>query len=166
MKNIIWSIFTSTVICVLLLTPVSASAEKTRISIEKDRWYLNGGLTYPSTQAEGLLMNVRMVNAVFEDKARSGFDANEYTSEFINQIPVYVAHGVRAFTINLQGGFPGYEGAINSAFKEYTNYNKVREYFLKMVNKAISIDPIKFHKANKYVVVHDKHVTNSWIRWI
>jgi hypothetical protein len=28
----------------------------------------------------------------------------------------YKAKGILAFTINLQGGFPGYEGAINSAF--------------------------------------------------
>jgi hypothetical protein len=90
--------------------------KQTRIAVEKDRWYLNGGLIYLSTQAEGLLMNVRMVNAIFEDKARSGFDANENTSEFIKKIPVYVAHGIRAFTISLQGGFPGYEGAVNSAF--------------------------------------------------
>ena len=27
-----------------------------------------------------------------------------------------MAHGVRAFTICLQGGLPGYEGAVNSAF--------------------------------------------------
>jgi hypothetical protein len=29
----------------------------------------------------------------------------------------YVAHGVRAFTVSLQGGYPGYEGARNSAFR-------------------------------------------------
>jgi len=28
-----------------------------------------------------------------------------------------MAHGICAFTLNLQGGFPGYEGAVNSAFK-------------------------------------------------
>jgi len=116
MTTIIRSIVTSTAVGVLLLAPVSASAEKTRISIVDGQWRLNGRVTYPGTQAEGLLMNVRMVNAVFEDTHRPGFDADENTSEFIKKIPVYVAHGVRAFTINLQGGFPGYEGAINSAF--------------------------------------------------
>ena len=97
-------------------SPRSAGTKHTRVTVKKDRWYLNGRLTYPSTQAEGLLMNVRMVNSVFEDKRRTGFDTDENTSEFIARIPEYVEHGVRAFTINLQGGFPGYEGAVNSAF--------------------------------------------------
>ena len=42
-------------------------------------------------------------------------DAN--TARFIARIPDYVAHGVRAFTVCLQGGMPGYEGAVNSAFQ-------------------------------------------------
>ncbi len=67
-------------------------------------------------------MNVRMVNAVFEDTGaaetehRAGFDPDANTTRFIGLIPEYLAHGVSAFTIGLQGGFPGYEGAVNSAF--------------------------------------------------
>ena len=48
-------------------------------------------------------MNVRMVNAVFEDRNRPDFDPEANTDEFIAQIPDYVAHGVRAFTLCLQG---------------------------------------------------------------
>jgi CubicO group peptidase (beta-lactamase class C family) len=110
------------------------NTEQTRICIERNRWYLNGDLTYPSTQAEGLLMNVRMVNAVFEDKARSGFDADENTNEFIKKITVYLSHGVRAFTISLQGGFPGYEGAINSAFNPD---GSLRKNYLQRVKRVI-----------------------------
>jgi hypothetical protein len=73
-------------------------------------------LTYPAGEAEGLLMNARMVNAVFEDKGRPDFGADENANEFIARIPEYVGRGIRAFTVNLQGGFPGYEGAVNSAF--------------------------------------------------
>ena len=102
---------------VLLLAPVSVRAEKTRISIVDGQWRLNGSVTYPGTAAKGLLMNVRMVNTVFEDKHRPGFDAEENTSEFIARIPEYVAHGIRAFTIKLPGGFRGYEGAANSGFR-------------------------------------------------
>jgi CubicO group peptidase (beta-lactamase class C family) len=90
---------------------------QTRIAIVEGRWHLNGKLTYPGTKAEGLLMNVRMVNATFEDRNRPTFDADANTSEFIAQIPDYVAHGARAFTLSLQGGMPGYEGAVNSAFE-------------------------------------------------
>lgn len=80
------------------------------------RWYINGKITYPGTRAEGLLVNVRMVNAVFEDRNKPEFDPEANTQEFIEKIPIYAAQGVRAFTLNLQGGTPGYEGALNSAF--------------------------------------------------
>ena len=117
MTTIMRSIIASAAVAVLLSAPLSAGSEKTRISVADSRWRLNGRVTYPGTRAEGLLMNVRMVNAVFEDTHRPEFDAEENAGEFTAKLPEYVAHGIRAFTINLQGGFPGYEGAVNSAFK-------------------------------------------------
>jgi len=89
---------------------------QTQVAIIGGRWHLNGKVTYPRSKAEGLLMNVRMVNAVFEDTKRNDFDPDANTAEFVAVLPDYVDHGVRAFTIGLQGGFPGYEGAVNSAF--------------------------------------------------
>ena len=89
---------------------------RTQVGIRSQKWLLNGQLTYPGAKAEGLLLNVRMVNAVFEDRARPEFDAEANTDRFISQLTDYAAHGVRAFTFCLQGGFPGYEGAVNSAF--------------------------------------------------
>jgi len=89
----------------------------TAISIQGNKWYIDQALTYPNSRAEGLLMNVRMVNAVFEDRNRDDFDPEENSGRFIAHIPDYVAHGIRAFTLCLQGGFPGYEGALNSAFE-------------------------------------------------
>jgi CubicO group peptidase (beta-lactamase class C family) len=107
---------------------------RTRVSIKDTRWHLNGHLTYPAAQAEGLLMNVRMVNAVFEDRKRPDFDADGNTDEFIAAIPDYVAHGVRAFTVNLQGGAPGYEGAVNSAFNPD---GSLRKGYLQRVRRVI-----------------------------
>jgi len=97
-------------------TSPSDPPRKTRVSIDGTRWKINGRITYPGARAEGLLMNVRMVNSIFEDRRRPEFDADANTAAFLKQLPDYVAHGVRAFTINLQGGMPGYEGALNSAF--------------------------------------------------
>lgn len=87
-----------------------------RIGIEGTRWTIDGAPTYRGSRAEGLLMNVRMVNAVFEDRNRTELDPDANTDRFIRRIGEYVAHGIRAFTLCLQGGFPGYEGALNSAF--------------------------------------------------
>ena len=88
----------------------------TRIKIVRNRWTINGRVTYPGARAEGLLMNVRMVNSIFEDRKRPDFDADANTAAFVARIPDYAAGGVRAFTVGLQGGMPGYEGAANSAF--------------------------------------------------
>ncbi len=107
---------TKLVAAVLDASPTLAGVPRTRVSIDGRRWRLNGRVTYPGTRAEGLLMNVRMVNAVFEDANRPDFDADANTAEFIARVPEYVANGVRAFTLNLQGGWPGYEGALCSAF--------------------------------------------------
>jgi len=99
------------------LCALSIAAGGTTVSINKTQWQINGQVTYPGTAAEGLLMNARMVNSTFEDAKRPDFDPNENTSRFISKIPQYYACGVRAFTLNLQGGSPGYEGAVNSAFR-------------------------------------------------
>lgn len=115
-----------------LSTP--AGSERTRISIKDTRWHLNGRPTYLGAQAEGLLMNVRMVNAVFEDRKRPDFDADDNSDEFIAAIPDYVARGVRAFTVNLQGGFPGYEGAVNSVFNPN---GSLRKDYLQRVKRVV-----------------------------
>jgi len=99
-----------------LVEPILNAARSTTVSIAGSKWRLGGEVTYRGTKAEGLLMNARMVNAVFEDRGRPDFDAEANTESFIARIPDYVAHGVRAFTLSLQGGDPDYEGAVNSAF--------------------------------------------------
>ena len=93
-----------------------AAAPHVRVAIAGGRWHINGAVTYRGAPAEGLLLNVRMVNAVFEDRAQPDFDPEANTDEFLAHLPDYAAHGVRAFTLCLQGGMPGYEGAVNSAF--------------------------------------------------
>jgi hypothetical protein len=107
---------------------------KTRVAIAEGRWRINGEVTCRGAKAEGLLMNVRMVNAVFEDRKRPDFDPEANTARFLAQVPDYAAHGVRAFTICLQGGFPGYEGAVNSAFNPD---GSLREAYMRRVRRVI-----------------------------
>src|SRR5262249_38144118 len=76
-----------------------AVRRQTRVAIKQDAWYLNDTVTYRGTKAEGRLLNVRMVNAVFEDTKRLEFDAEANTDRFVEKIPAYVSHGVRAFTV-------------------------------------------------------------------
>ena len=116
--------------------PPSSGVTETSVDISGTNFYLNGNITYPGRAAQGKLMNVRMVNSTFEDRSglKAGFDPEANTNEFINAMPSYVDAGVRAFTLNLQGGNPGYEGAINTAF----NWDgSLRSTYLARVERVI-----------------------------
>jgi hypothetical protein len=122
----------------VLAASALAEARRTKVSIAGATWQLNGKVTYPRTAAEGQLMNVRMVNAVFEDANDAtrpkGFDPDVNTRAFIRRLPAYVSQGARAFTISLQGGDPRYEGAVNTAFAPD---GSLRESYLARVARVI-----------------------------
>jgi hypothetical protein len=97
------------------------SETKTVISIQGDRFLIDGSLTYAGRSwrgkpVEGLLFNSRMANAIINDEnpATRGvwsyldgeFTPERNTREFIAALPDYYAHGLRAVSINLQGGSP------------------------------------------------------------
>jgi CubicO group peptidase (beta-lactamase class C family) len=121
----------------VLICQSAAAQPATKVSISNDRWLINGRPTNPGSAAEGLLMNVRMVNATFEDLSgrKPDFDVTANTDQFIANVPDYAAHGINAFTICLQGGMPGYEGAVNSAFRAD---GSLRTTYLKRVERVIS----------------------------
>ena len=56
---------------------------RTRVSLRGARWCINDELTNRGTRAEGLLMNVRMVNAVFEDRRKPDLDPAAITDRFL-----------------------------------------------------------------------------------
>jgi sugar phosphate isomerase/epimerase len=104
------------------------------VSIEGTKWHINGSITNPGTPAEGLLMNVRMVNSTFRDASKKEFDVNGNTDNFIAKIPEYANYGVNAFTLNLQGGMPGYEGAVNSAIRKN---GELRKNYMDRIKRVI-----------------------------
>src|ERR1051325_2471058 len=80
-------------LALVALTALSSHAS-TAISIVDGKWHVNGAPTYRGAKAEGLLMNLRAVNATFEDRKRPEFDADGNTDEFTARIPDSVAHGI------------------------------------------------------------------------
>lgn len=62
---------------------------ETVVSIKGDKWFLNDKIINEGSPAEGLLMNVRMINSVFEDRGDklpiefSDFDPESNTNSFI-----------------------------------------------------------------------------------
>lgn len=106
----------------------------TTVALSENRWFINGRITNPGSPAEGLLMNVRMVNATFEDRGKPDFDSAANTAAFLAQVPQYVSAGVNAFTFCLQGGNPEYEGAVNSAFNPD---GSLRPDYLRRIERVI-----------------------------
>ena len=104
------------------LQPVQRAERKTTIAIDGDRFLINGRPTYEGRKwrgmrIEGLLMNSRMVQGIFDDlnpETRSRWaypdtkewDPERNTREFIAAMPEWRGHGLLGFTINLQGGSP------------------------------------------------------------
>jgi CubicO group peptidase (beta-lactamase class C family) len=117
--------------CVAVQEPFTP---RTRVSLRGGKWCINDEVTNRGTRAEGLLMNVRMVNSVFEDRHKPDRDPEASTDRFLAHVPDYAAHGVNAFTLCLQGGMPGYEGALNSAFEPD---GSLRESYLARTGRVV-----------------------------
>jgi len=103
---------------------------QTRLSIEGIRFLINGEPTYSGCAGvEGLLYNIRTVNATFDDTlgqvdwfdddgSQSGNDHAGYgrwsspgsaeanTRRFVDALPEYRAHGILAVNLDVQGGHP------------------------------------------------------------
>ena len=98
---------------------------KTVVSIEGSGFTIDGrptyaGRSYQGKRIEGLLMNSRVVQAMFDDlnpETRDlwaypdgPWDPDRNTDEFIAALPAWRAAGLLSFTLNLQGGNPrGYQ---------------------------------------------------------
>ena len=90
---------------------------KTVLTVSGRDFYLNGRRTYsdhPGCDAEGLLMNARFVQAIFDDRHNRSrynrfgrsFNPERNTDALIAALPQWYAYGLRAITIGLQGGGP------------------------------------------------------------
>ncbi len=102
--------------------PLAAASPRTTVSIHGDSFLINGrptytGRVYQGRKIEGLLLNVRAVQCIFDDsnpQTRSRWaypdtkqwDPDRNTREFIAALQEWRAHGILAFTVNLQGGSP------------------------------------------------------------
>jgi hypothetical protein len=103
-----------------------AQARRTEVTIRGDAFQINGRPTYAGRsfngkRGEGLLMNVRAVQGIFDDlnpetasrwvyPDTKRWDPDRNTTEFTAAMADWKRHGVLGFTINLQGGSPGFAG--------------------------------------------------------
>ncbi len=132
-------------------------SKRTTVSIKGDEFYINGKPTYEGrywkgNKIQGLLINSRMVQGIFDDlnpETREKFiypdtkewDPDRNTREFVESMDAWHKHGLNSFTINLQGGSPvGYGNQKNWINSAYYEDGKLRPDFMgrleKILNKA------------------------------
>jgi hypothetical protein len=107
---------------VILLNFQKATFGQTIVEIRQDQFYINGRPTYEGRfwkgiKIEGLLLNSRMVQGIFDDlnpetiynwnyPDTKKWVADRNTDEFVRNMRKWKKHGLLSFTINLQGGSP------------------------------------------------------------
>ena len=118
------------VVGILGLACAAGAAEggrKTVVDIKGEAFLINGKATYEGRvwrgmKIEGLLLNSRMVQGIFDDRnpqtrklwdyPDGKWDPERNTREFIDAMPSWRKAGLLCFTINLQGGSPqGYSSS-------------------------------------------------------
>jgi hypothetical protein len=109
----------------------------TTVAIDGAKFLVNGrptyeGRTYKGKSVEGLLLNSRMIQALFDDECAAtrdrwvypdsgAWDPDRNTDEFCAHLPEYRSYGLLAVTVGLQGGGSIYTKDVydhydNSAF--------------------------------------------------
>ena len=112
----------------------------TTVSIVGEKVYIDGkptyaGRTFEGHPVEGLLFNVRAVQATFDDTNPATRDFWKYpdtgkwdpernVTEFMAALPTWRDHGVLGFTINFQGGGSRY---VPEIYQNYENSGFTRQ---------------------------------------
>lgn len=128
-------------------------ARKTTVSIEGEAFLVNGvptyaGRSYQGRKIEGLLLNSRMVQGIFDDlnpETRGwwaypdgAWDPDRNTNEFVSAMSQWRDAGLIGVTINLQGGSPqGYSREQpwhNSAF---TSEGDLRDAYMDRLRRIL-----------------------------
>jgi hypothetical protein len=146
-------LFTLLVCTIILLSGFYNGFSQTVVEIKGDQFYINGKPTYPgrywnNSKIEGLLMNSRMVQGIFDDlnpetvnsfayPDTKKWDAERNTNEFVANMSLWNSYGLNCFTINMQGGSPigyGTSKCINSGFNKDGSLNQA---YLNRLDKVL-----------------------------
>lgn len=153
MKPLILSTVLIGAMC-LACSAAEAPPRKTTVSIVGEDFHINGKPTYPGRtwkghRIEGLLLNSRMVQGIFDDlnpatisrwayQDTGKWDAERNVREFIAAMPEWKRHGLLAFTINFQGGSPeGYSSTQPWETGAFTPEGKLRPAFADRMRRVL-----------------------------
>jgi hypothetical protein len=133
---------------------VEAQNRKTVLEIKGEQFFINGKLTYTDRswhglKIEGLLLNSRMVQGIFDDlnpetvqkwayPDTKKWDPDRNTREFISNMKTWRSYGLLSFTINMQGGSPqGYSQAQPWNNSGYSEDGSLRPEYIKRLKKIL-----------------------------
>jgi hypothetical protein len=134
--------------------PAPGKRGRTRVSIEGDRFFINGKPTYAGRRfeglrIEGLLLNSRMIQGIFDDANpdtvgrwkypdTGQWDPERNTREYVAAMPEWRRHGLLAFTIGLQGGSPeGYSKQQPWRNSAFTSEGSLKPDFLNRLERIL-----------------------------
>jgi hypothetical protein len=143
---------------ILLLPTLNLLAQNkthTIVAIKNDQFYINGKPTYEKRywngfKIEGLLLNSRMVQGIFDDlnpetkntwiyPDTKKWDPDRNTSEFVMNMEKWRSFGLLSFTINMQGGSPqGYSSAQPWYNSAYTEDGSLRPEYMARLEKILN----------------------------
>jgi hypothetical protein len=134
MKN---TITLSFIAFLLLSTSLFSQKRQTSVTIQGEQFFINGKPTYEKrywkgNKIEGLLLNSRMVQGIYDDlnpetvdlwayPDTKKWDPDRNTKEFLANMEIWRDHGLLSFTINMQGGSP--QGYSNSQPWDNSGYS-------------------------------------------
>lgn len=151
MKNIL---FLTICLVINLTTACKCGKPLTTAEIRGDQFLINGKPTYEKRywkehKIEGLLLNSRMVQGVFDDLNQETsdmwaypdtkeWDADRNTEEFIANMESWYNNGLLSFTINMQGGSPqGYSKSQPWHNSGFDADGSLRPEFLKRMERIL-----------------------------
>lgn len=129
-----------------------AISKKTTVSIKGEKFYINGkptfeGRVWDDLSVEGLLPNSRMVQGIFDDLnpetavrwdyPDGKWSADRNIADFITAMDDWKAHGLLAFTINMQGGSPMGYGNKNWYNSAYFEDGRLRDDYMLRLEKIL-----------------------------
>ena len=135
-----------------LLTIVNCTA-KTIIEIKGNQFLINGNLTYKGrywkgVKVEGLLLNARLAQGVFDNLKpetmdlfaypdTKKWDAERNNLEFVKAMSEWHSYGLNSFTINLQGGSPTGYGSSNCLNPGYNADGSLMQPYMKRLDRIL-----------------------------
>lgn len=142
------------VIILFFSSQVEAQIRKTIVEIRGEQFFINGRPTYEGRvwngiKIEGLLLNSRMVQGIFDDLNQETvqkwiypdtkkWDPERNTKEFIRNMKTWRSFGLLSFTINMQGGSPqGYSQAQPWNNPGYFENGSLRPEYMARLKKIL-----------------------------